>query len=281
MPMTGKPMSEKTLRMTDFSYSPRGNKLSRIASRIGSRTAHYDEISQASSIDSIVRSSQGKNFQGFNANPVRGRIMQAIATATGATVFVETGSGKAATTLSAHGLMRLPVWSCEQNFVNYLICRCLSAGIKEIDIRKGQSREFLREVVDRLKRESSELPFFFLDAHGGHDGTGETGDSCPLLTEIATVCALPRFVAVIDDVALPGFEGGTYGKIQLDLPFLRPALMANSITDCWIPAYQASSDLGWPSGYCIFSRGIEFELAANAQEFPFNLLKRERFTHGM
>ena len=257
-----------------FHYTPRGTKASRLAARLGSRTFDYPALRDAQSIESIVRSRDGHLFQGFNANPLRGRIMQSLARATGCSVFVETGSGKAATTLAAHSFLKLPVWSCEKSLANYLLCRCLVAGLSGVEIHHSDSPQFLRKSIERLARNASHVPFFFLDAHGGFDGTGATGDSCPLLDEIEIVHTAPRFLAVIDDVQLPGFPGGTYGDTFLDLKFMTPTLLAQGTKSCWIPNYSTVTDIGWPSGYCVFGHGIDLESILGAPEFPLNLLQK-------
>lgn len=257
-----------------FTYTPRGNKASRIAARIGSRTFEYPALRDAQSIESVVRSRDAFLFQGFNNNPLRGRIMQSLAQAAGCTVFVETGCGKGATTLCVHSFLRLPVWSCEKYLVNYLICRCLTAGLKDVEIHHADSLDFLRESVQRLGNDPAQVPFFFLDAHGGHDGTGLSGDSLPVLEEINIIQAAPRFLAVIDDVHLPGFSGGIYGKALLDLQFMTPTLLAHGTKTCWVPGYGTTTDIGWPSGYCIFGRGIDLEAVLASPAFPLNLLQK-------
>jgi hypothetical protein len=258
-----------------LSYKPRGTKPSRIAARFRSRTFGYPELRNADSIDRVVNSQDAIAFQGFNANPLRGKIMKGLAQAAGCTVFVETGSGKAATTLAAHSFVDLPVWSCEKSRINYLICRCLTAGLRNVELKHADSLKFLRSSVERLAEQPGQRPFFFLDAHGGIDGTGKTGESCPLVEELEIVLRLPQFVAAIDDVRLEGFVGGTYGKTVIDLPMIAPTLARHGIQEVLLPGYRAGIDIGWPSGYCVFSRGTD--LTGNIlSQFPLNLLVPRR-----
>lgn len=255
-----------------FSYTPRGTKLSRLAARIASRWSDYPELRQALSVEAAVQSNDGFRFQGFNANPLRGRIVQALAQALECTDFVETGCFRAATALSAHSFLKLPVWSCEKNLGSYLLSRLLTAGLSGMSIYHGESVDFLRERVTQFSANPTATPLFFLDAHGGSDGTGRTGDSCPLLEELETVLALPRLAVVVDDVALPGFIGGVYGEQSIDLQMLAPVLLKHGISSWRVPVYEASQDLGWPSGYCVFWRGIQADSAEFSRQFPLTLL---------
>lgn len=261
-----------------FSYTPRGTKASRILARIGSRKFRFPALSEAQSVESIVQSRDGFLFQGFNGNPLRGRIIQNLIRSAGCTVFVETGSGKAATTLCVHSFLRLPVWSCEKNLLNYLICRCLTTGLDNVEIHHSDSPEFLIQSVDLLSKDPAHVPFFYLDAHGGFDGTGETGESCPVLAELEIIYRAPRFLAVIDDLYLPNFSGGAYGSTWLDLRLLAPTLLAQGTDHCWIPGYPPDTDIGWPSGYCVFWKGLDLGPELAAPTFPLNLLRKVDLT---
>lgn len=257
-----------------FEYKPRGNKASRILARIQSRTFEYPAVDSANSIESAVRSRDAFLFHGFNRNPLRGKIMQSLARAASCTVFVETGCGKGATALCVHSFLKLPVWSCENSLFNYLICKCLAAGLSGMDIQHSDSRDFLQKSARRLIADPKQVPFFFLDAHGGVDGTGITGDSLPILEEIEIIHTTPRFLAVIDDVQLPGFPGGAYGDVILDLKYMAPTLLRQGTRSCWVPNYQTDTDIGWPSGYCIFSRGLDLDAVISSSSFPLNLLEK-------
>jgi hypothetical protein len=257
-----------------FEYKLRGNKVSRILARIQSRKLEYPAVDAANSVEAATNSRDAYLFHGFNRNPLRGKIMQSLARTAGCTVFVETGCGKGATALCVHSFVKLPVWSCENSLMNYMICKCLAAGLNGMDIQHSDSRDFLLRSNQRLAANPKEVPFFFLDAHGGVDGTGITGDSLPILEEIEIIHKNPRFVAVIDDVQLPGFPGGKYGDVVLDMKHMTPTLLRQGTRSCWVPNYGTTTDIGWPSGYCIFSRGVGLDQKISSSAFPLNLLRK-------
>ncbi|MFB3815007.1 MAG: hypothetical protein ACE14L_12940 [Terriglobales bacterium] len=252
---------------------PRGTKLSRVLARWASRSCTYEEVRVGQSIQAVNNSQAGFRFQGFNGNPLRGRIVLALCEIAACSVFVETGSGKGATTLCAHSFLRLPVWSCELNRINYHLCRLLTWGLKNVRVIHASSPEFLRDCVGHIEH-GNDIPFFFLDAHGGFDGTGMTGSSCPLLEELRIVFQLPEFVVMIDDVAVDGFLAGSYGATIIDMDLLRPMLREHDIQSCWLPNYPAAVEIGWPSGYCIFWRSAKLDQKFESPQFPLNLLRK-------
>src|SRR5258708_20978082 len=120
-------MFQKKNQFSDASseapYTPRGTKTSRILARLRSRKFAYPGLEGAVSMDMAVQSRDSSVFQGFNANPLRGLIMRALASAGGCTVFVETGCVKTATVLCAHSFLKIPVLHCELKLMQYLIFR--------------------------------------------------------------------------------------------------------------------------------------------------------------
>lgn len=271
--------ARSTTGCEEFDYTPRGSRISRLLFRIASRWSDYPDLAKSSSLEAALDSYDGFKFQGFNANPLRGRIVQALTQTFNCNMFIETGCFRAATTLAAHSFLKLPVRTCEKHLPSYLISRVLTFGLSDVEVQHADSVQFLRNSLATIVQDPTQLPFFFLDAHGGHDGTGRTGNSLPLKSELEVILTLPRLVVVIDDVELPGFLGGIYGDKKIDLAMVSPTLLNHGIDSCWVPAYQASQDLGWPSGYCIFCRGVDVDFANDFNTFPLRLLKEVKIQH--
>jgi len=202
---------------------------------------------------------------GFHGNKVLQCLVDTVIVQGGVTSFVETGTHYAATALHmAKRHPSLPIFTCEID-ENY---HAASLATLRPHVNAHLSKESSEKFIARLISEKAlgDLPMFFLDAHWY--------DYWPLPDEVAAIAALPRFVLLVDDFAVPGqshFEtsaggGGTIGEHRTK-PDTRPCGMPliESLLppDCEVayPAYGKLEAYGTSNtphlvGYVVVARGV-------------------------
>src|ERR1051325_2696369 len=224
-------------------------RVGRLGRRFLSRARSYKELHEITSRREMLAWSKKGRLDFLNGSALRAKVVQGLVEKGQCSVFVETGTSHAATAIGVRRFLRIPVWSCEINRKDYLISRCVTAGISDISLFNVDSREFLKQAIPKLKAEGL-IPIIYLDAHEGELDR----NSLPLADEIRIILELSSFVVVIDDFRVPsadGFRWGTYGGIDVDLALIQDQLKSANITTCYFPNYASSSDTGYASGYCV------------------------------
>jgi len=247
------------------------DRVRRLITRIRSRFNNYDGLYQADSLEQSLAWAASRQFDFLNGNVLRAKIVQGFVEQANCTLFVETGTSHAATAIGVNRFLNIPVWSCEIHQRDYRISRFVTFGISGISLANLDSRAFLRDTLERLKPLKSNA-FFYLDAHEGELDQ----DSLPLAEEIRTILELDSFVVMIDDFHVPdddGFRWGTYGGVAVDIHLIRNQLLSSGIHNCYFPAYTASTDTGYKSGYCLFWRSEVLDRQIGDGAFPHTLLR--------
>jgi hypothetical protein len=247
------------------------SRVERLRTRLAGRGYSYEALRATQAVRETVVWATDHPIEMFNGNALRTRIVSEIVRRGSCSCFVETGTYHAATTIGAHKCLDIPVWSCEVSPRNYLISRIVTCGMAAVVLSNEDSRSFLLRVCSRLRTRSEATPFFYLDAHEDESDMM----SLPLEEELSAVLALDTCVVMIDDVHVPtagGFEAREYAGRVISVDMLRSLLVAKDIKTCYFPAYAASQDTGYPSGYCILWRSAQLDEAAARPTFPLNLL---------
>ena len=211
---------------------------------------------------------QAQGF-GFNGDVLRAVVVREVFKVAGCTVFLETGTFRAATTLLAARLLGCPVYTSEINQKFWLLAAARCAPYRKVHPRRADSREFLKSMTRELPRSS--VPFIYLDAHWYED--------LPLQAEIDIVfSAWPRFVMLIDDFQVPdkpGFGFDTYGGRPLALDTVKfPFERLSAPSEVYFPAYAPEEDTGARRGYVLVAGGIGTSIDDSADRFPLNLLEK-------
>jgi hypothetical protein len=247
-------------------------RMRRAWSRITSRTQDYSGLRKAGTIAEATEWFRSNNPRMLNGNVLRAKVVQLSAEIAKCTVFVETGTSHAATTIGANRFLQIPVWSCENAPWEYRISKAITLGLRNITLYKLDSRAFLRLVTSRLQHEK-QTPMLYLDAH---EGTLDAS-SLPLAEELEFVFSLDSFVVIVDDFRVPhddSFVFGTYGETSIELPLIRNLLLRAGILDCYFPSYRSSEETGFVTGFCLFWRSRELDEEMPRRAFPSNLIRR-------
>lgn len=205
---------------------------------------------------------------GFNGDVIRTRIIADLFKAAGCTVFIETGTYRAATTILAKRLLSCPVFSCELVWKSWLFAkiRCIPYG--ELSIVRADSRSFLRRMGTSLG--PTETPFIYLDAHWYND--------LPLQEELDYVASTwKQCVVLVDDFKVPGRPGFKFDRYGADeLCIERFAIDPTKSIGCvsiYFPDYDPKLETGARCGYVIFVCGLNDQLSTTLGRFPLNLLR--------
>lgn len=126
---------------------------------------------------------------GFNGQRERRKLMKEVTLSIGVDAFVETGTHHGATAAYVRAKFDLPVWTVELNPRSYELCRWRFRDDPHVHVNKGDSRPFLRKLVDELKGRRC---IFYLDAHWY--------DDLPLADELHIIgAAWEEWIVVVDD----------------------------------------------------------------------------------
>jgi hypothetical protein len=226
-------------------------------------------LGTASSVSELRQWFQGRETAGFgfNGDILRTAIVRAAFEAAGCSVFLETGTFRAATTLLAARLLRCPVYTSELNAKYWLLAVARCAPVASVHPRHADSRDFLAAMARELPR--SIVPFVYLDAHWNQD--------LPLQAEVDIVFSTwPRFVMLIDDFQVPGKPGfafDSYAGRPLSLATVRfPFERLAAPSGLFFPAYAPEEDTGNRRGYVLVAGGLRERFTA-ARRFPLTLLQ--------
>ncbi len=129
---------------------------------------------------------------------IPGGIVTALARAAGATVFVETGTFRGATTRWAAGRFA-DVHTIEREPALHAANQPALSGLPGVRAHLGDSRAVLPGIVASLGEKRA---VYWLDGHWSGAGTAGEDDPCPLLDELACLAARPQDIVLIDDARL-------------------------------------------------------------------------------
>ncbi len=235
---------------------------------IGPYSRDVSAIGRAKTADDLRRwfASQSPEGFGFNGDVLRAGIVRAAFEAAGCTVFLETGTFRAATTLLAARMLGCPVHTSELNTRSWAISALRCAPLRRVHTWRGDSRAFLRAMASELSPQA--VPFVYLDAHWNQD--------LPLDEELQVVSgAWRRFVVLIDDFQVPerpGFGFDSYGGRPLSLATVRvPVERLASPWGVYFPDYDPGEDTGRRRGFVLIAGGVADRLSG--RPFPLTLLR--------
>lgn len=232
-----------------------------------SRQDYYDGLRSSRSLEEVQLWAVRHPLVGFNKDSIRAVIIESLAKAHRATVFVETGTYHGATALCACRYLCLPVYSCEISFKRFALSKLVTIGERNVRISWDSSTDFIRRLVGRRLVEGR--PLFYLDAHWEQH--------LPLVDEIALITQMKQFAVIIDDFSVPSIEDfghDNYNELPLGTDLIRDTLLSGGISKCYFPNYSPSIETGLRRGYCVFWRSDELEevFSERSSCFPLNLL---------
>lgn len=129
---------------------------------------------------------------------IPGGIVTALAKAAGATVFVETGTFRGATTRWAAGRFA-EVHTIEREPALHAANQAALSALPGVQAHLGDSRAVLPGIVASL---GAKRAVYWLDGHWSGAGTAGEDDPCPLLDELACLASRPQDIVLIDDARL-------------------------------------------------------------------------------
>ena len=164
---------------------------------------------------------------------------------------IETGTFGGETTEFLLASLSVPVFSVELERDRFELSEARLAGYKQLRLRHGDSREFLRTLAKDVSCPSSEV-FFYLDAHWNQD--------LPLREELQVIFShWSRTVVMIDDFQVPldaGYGFDAYGHDQtLCLEFLASVLPAG--TGVFFPTLPSGDETGARRGCVVLASATD------------------------
>lgn len=180
----------------------------------------------------------------FNGQRVRAALFRSLIAKLRPCAIIETGTYQGTTTkFMAH--TGLPIFTVESHPYNYGFSRARLLRHSRVTVRRGDSREFLRELFSgSFQKFTSKTIFAYLDAHWERD--------LPLADEIDLVFShCPAAVIMIDDFRVP-FDGGygydDYGVGKaLIQTYIEPAIVNHGL-QAFYPSAPASEETGMRRG---------------------------------
>lgn len=203
---------------------------------------------------------------GFNGDVLRAAVVRGSFEAANCTVFLETGTFRAATTLLAARLFHCPVYTSELNPRFWALAAARCAPMPRVHPKLADSRAFLRDMARALPTDA--VPFVYLDAHWN--------DDLPLQEEIEIIfSAWQRFVVLIDDFQVPekpGFGFDTYAGRPLSLDTVAfPFDRLEAASALFFPDYDPADETGSRRGYVLLAGGTRSQVLSD--RFPLSLLR--------
>jgi hypothetical protein len=185
---------------------------------------------------------------GFNGQLQRKRIFGDVTTAMPFDAIVETGTWLGNTTGYMSQTARRTIYSCELSPRFHALAKMRLAGLEQVQLELGDSRQFLQRLARSNVAHKSVL--FYLDAHWY--------DDLPLGEEMEIIATGWReFVVMIDDFQVPddldyGYDDYGHGK-KLSLDLLKPALAKHELA-AFFPAAPGCQETGTKRGCVVLAR---------------------------
>jgi FkbM family methyltransferase len=201
----------------------------------------------ASELDQIVRPQVAWWSSAFNGQEGRRRLVLHMIDALNPVAVVETGTFRGVTTAFIAEHFSGPIYTCEVDQRWYLTAKAGLSRFSQIDIRRQDSRAFLRAVLNEAE---PGLLLIYLDAHWQND--------LPLAEELDLILSNGRPVAImIDDFAVPmdvDYRFDDYGPgkaLTLDLLAHLPSMGAA----LFFPTLPACKETGAQRGCAVIGVG--------------------------
>ncbi|MFN6571166.1 hypothetical protein [Dendronalium sp. ChiSLP03b] len=185
----------------------------------------------------------------FNDQTFRQQIFLELIQKINFSAIVETGTYRGTTTEYLHKSSQLPVYTVESNPRYYGYAKARLFAYKDIVISYGDSRSFLRRIVESSTLIQGQI-FFYLDAHWGKD--------LPLKEEIQIIFENhPKAVVMVDDFKVPGDEEYKYdnygeGKV-LSQEYLEPVIKNLNLA-AFFPSQRAELETGAKRGCIVLTK---------------------------
>lgn len=218
--------------------------------------ARYLPAKVAARLDHVVPEKMIPGRSGpFNGQIKRVELVGEILKAVPFVAVVETGTYRGATTEFLRAEARVPVYTVELHPRYYEFSRLRFRRDPEIHCRRGDSRDFLRELA-KDQDVPRERVLFYLDAHW--NVKRETIYEPPLRDELRTVAShWTESVVLVDDFAVPddpgyGHDVYPFGS-ELTLGYVTPEEIGSPAI-FW-PAAPAAEETGARRGSAIFAYG--------------------------
>lgn len=141
------------------------SRINRFIERLISRSFDYRGLESANTVEESVAWFNKRPVYMFNGNVLRAKVAQGIVDTNRCSLFVETGTYHATTTIGAHRFLHLPVWSCDVDPKNYRLSRLMTLGISGISLINRDSRDFIRDFIEGLKAVPDARPLYFIWTH--------------------------------------------------------------------------------------------------------------------
>jgi hypothetical protein len=203
----------------------------------------------------------------FNGQIGRRAIFETIITIVAPSLILETGTFLGTTTelMAETGISIVTV---ESNARNYGFCRVRLRRLKNVELRLGDSRTEVRDVLFERRNTLGQQPLFaYLDAHA------HGNEDLPLAEELEIVFSnVPNAVVMIDDFCVPddpGYGYDCYGENRaLNQTYIAPALNAYGLTALY-PALTSEMETGRCRGCVVLANELFWRQLAGT-----NLLRR-------
>ncbi|WP_426441689.1 hypothetical protein [Bradyrhizobium genosp. P] len=204
--------------------------------------------SGASALDQVLPARQGWWSAPFNGQKGRSELFLRVLNEVRPAAIIETGTFRGTTTAYMGENFDGPILTCELDPRWYLFSRANLAGFPNIEIRRQDSRDFLKEVLAKVKGDTL---LYYLDAHWQED--------LPLIGELELILSNERAgVIIIDDFAVPFdpvYEFDDYGPGKaLTLELLSQA--DSNGASLFFPALPAREETGARRGCAVIAIGV-------------------------
>lgn len=208
----------------------------------------------------------------FNGQVLRQELFAELVRKICFSAIIETGTFRGTTTAYMHQTTHLPLYTVELHPQYYGYAKARFSGNDEIDVRRGDSRVFLRQLSQDSELTGKQV-FCYLDAHWPKD--------LPLLEEVRIVFEhWFRAVIMIDDFRVPGDTGYGYDHYgpdrELTLEYLRPLKALNF--SAFFPAKGSQTETGRKRGCVVLAKDPDLVLKLNELE---NLTACSPLHHGL
>lgn len=186
----------------------------------------------------------------FNGQQIRMAIFQSLIAKIKPRALIETGTYRGTTTefMAQTGL---PIFTVETHPRNYGFSRARLFRHRNVSVRRGDSRQFIRELFRGPLRDfADQTVFAYLDAHWDQD--------LPLAEEIDLIFEhCPAAVVMIDDFQVPfdtGYRYDNYGPGRALTPaYIEPGIKTHGL-QAFYPSVPASNETGMRRGCVVLAK---------------------------
>ena len=190
----------------------------------------------------LLRPSYRSSWGGpLNGQEQRQTLVRELARDIAVDVVFETGTYRGTTTEFLSHIFGVHVETVEGSRRFYTYSRIRLAPYPGVNVTFGDSREFLRQVLERYKERTS---FIYLDAHWE--------DDLPLREELCTIRdRATASVVMVDDFAVPSDPGYCYDDYGPGKALVGDYLPAMPGWGLYYPSAPSSEETGKKRGCCV------------------------------